>query len=738
MAEADEDAENTLNTGLDSGQVSNQNIEEDVNSQVGVKSSRYLTLKSRKKAAKCRLTKARNHIDAMTTGHPSSKTEIRRAIKKVIAERDIVEKLIQALKETVTLSEDETLEGIEIDNVIENLDQELLEILDLVDTSVQAANEHIRERLLKGENESDSSTIKSSKSSVKSNITSSSNDKIPKSVKEDSIVEVREQEARDANERLEKLEEEQRSLEEEMRKKADEVELNRKRVEDARSIALLNETRARAYSKNSKKATSVTDDPEPLKMCLPRPNPDPPSYTRVKLKGVELRNFSGDDKTDFEAWNAAFTSVVDETNMPVKEKMLRLQNCLKGKALETVKDLGFTQHAYERAKEKLQRKYGGKRRQTLTHLAALRALPKVRRHNLEELETLLSTLDRILIALQDDDRGDDEIRSQHLCLTVKEKLSVEYVREYKYWLNERDEDDDFKMLVQWIERRVCIMDEAKEETEEFVKAYHGGRRHNQGFNTDKKVRKCIVMNCDADHPPWVCPEFKKLPVATRNQLIAKTGRCFSCLAAGHRSKQCGRKRKCGVSGCESKGHSSLLHDPERMEKQNEDNDNNKDQTNPSIGGTDARTYTTNRVEQISLMVLPATVEIGGKKIKINVMLDPCSTGSYVTESLVGELHLKGEKQDLTISGTGGTEIKRQSKRVKCVITSVNGTFSSPVEANVLTNVTGNTPAIEWNELKGNWAHLETIPFERVSKRKQIDVLIGSDHPLVNGIYSIKY
>ncbi|XP_028404112.1 uncharacterized protein LOC114526792 [Dendronephthya gigantea] len=558
----------------------------------------------------------------MTTGHPSSKTEIRRAIKKVIAERDIVEKLIQALKETVTLSEDETLEGIEIDNVIENLDQELLEILDLVDTSVQAANEHIREQLLKDENESDSSTIKSSKSSVKSNITSSSNDKIPK---------------------------------------------------------------AKAYSKNSKKATSVTDDPEPLKTCLPRPNPDPPSYTRVKQKGVELRNFSRDDKTDFEAWNAAFTSVVDETNMPVKEKMLRLQNCLKGKALETVKDLGFTQHAYERAKEKLQRKYGGKRRQTLTHLATLRALPKVRRHNLEELETLLSMLDRILIALQDDDRGNDEIRSQHLCLTVKEKCPVEYVREYKYWLNERDEDDDFKMLVQWIERRVCIMDEAKEETGEFVKAYHGGQRHNQGFNTDKKVRKCIVMNCDADHPPWVCPEFKKLPVATQNQLIAKTRRCFSCLAAGHRSKQCGRKRKCGVSGCESKGHSSLLHEPERIEKQNEDNDNNKDQTNPSIGGTDARTYTTNRVEQISLMVLPATVEIGIKKIKINVMLDPCSTGSYVTESLAGELHLKGEKQDLSISGTGGMEIKRQSKHVKCVITSVNGTFSSPVEANVLSN-----------------------------------------------------
>ena len=255
-------------------------------------------------------------------------------------------------------------------------------------------------------------------------------------------------------------------------------------------------------------------------------------------------------------------------------------------------------------------------------MATLRALPKVRCHNLEELETLLSTLDRILIALQDDDRGDDEIRSQHLCFTVKEKLPVEYVREYKYWLNERDEDDDFKRLVQWIERRVCIMDEAKEETGEFVKQHHtdGGRRHNQGFNTNRKVRKCIVANCNVDHPPWVCPEFKKLPEAKRNQLIAKTGRCFSCLAAGHRSKNCVRKRKCAVNGCKSREHSSLLHDSERKGKENACNGDNQNGSNTLNGGGDTRTYTTSRVEQISLLVLPATVEIGGKKLKINVML----------------------------------------------------------------------------------------------------------------------
>ena len=62
----------------------------------------YSILGNWKKIAKCRLNKARSQIYVMLKGHQSSKTEIRLAVKKVIVERDIVEKLIQALKEAVT------------------------------------------------------------------------------------------------------------------------------------------------------------------------------------------------------------------------------------------------------------------------------------------------------------------------------------------------------------------------------------------------------------------------------------------------------------------------------------------------------------------------------------------------------------------------------------------------------------------------------------------------------------
>jgi predicted RNA-binding protein with PUA-like domain len=56
----------------------------------------------------------------------------------------------------------------------------------------------------------------------------------------------------------------------------------------------------------------------------------------IKLKGVDLPTFDGEDKVEYEQWKAAFTSAVDYADIPVNKKMLRLQNSLKGKALKLV------------------------------------------------------------------------------------------------------------------------------------------------------------------------------------------------------------------------------------------------------------------------------------------------------------------------------------------------------------------------------------------------------------------
>lgn len=204
-----------------------------------------------------------------------------------------------------------------------------------------------------------------------------------------------------------------------------------------------------------------------------------PRVSTIKLKGVELPKFSGDDKNDFESRKAAFTAVVDKPKMPVSEKMLRLQNSLTGKALKLVKVLGFTLSAYERAMETLERRYGGDRRVQIKHQTSLRAWPKVRHQNLEDLEGFVDVLDRVLVSTKDRGLVRGDVTDQNLNLMAKEKLPEIGVQEYKMWLYENSKEDTFETLDHWVELRVQIMDEAGEET---VVELTGKRSTEKGYD----------------------------------------------------------------------------------------------------------------------------------------------------------------------------------------------------------------------------------------------------------------
>jgi hypothetical protein len=180
--------------------------------------------------------------------------------------------------------------------------------------------------------------------------------------------------------------------------------------------------------------------------------------------------------------------------------MLRLQNSSKGKALKLVKDLGFSSNAYERAKQKLEKKYGGQRRLQIKTLTALKNWKKVQSKNLSDLEEFLTVLDRTLITLKDTCEKQGDLFGQSLNLISKEKLPEEDVQCYKSWLIEHSKEDTFETLVEWVELRVQIMEEAKKETKGLGtskerngdQSINRGRRE-RGFKTMSKGNlKCVV------------------------------------------------------------------------------------------------------------------------------------------------------------------------------------------------------------------------------------------------------
>ena len=193
------------------------------------------------------------------------------------------------------------------------------------------------------------------------------------------------------------------------------------------------------------------------------------------------------------------------------------------------------------------------------------------------------------------------------------------------------------------------------------------------------------------------------------------------MAAGHHSTKCRRARKCGVDGCQNDHHSSYLHEstsqhgtsnvgPQLSPEVSANNSN--PQTDSS---TQERTHKTSKADNVSLMVLPAIVSNGQKELKVNAMLDPCLTSSYISENAAGELELRGQPLNLTIAGTGGTEVQKCSRLVDLTVSSLNGASSAPLQAHVLDNIASNTPAFEWARLKDKWPHLREVPFKSVSR-----------------------
>ena len=125
-----------------------------------------------------------------------------------------------------------------------------------------------------------------------------------------------------------------------------------------------------------------------------------------------------------------------------------------------IKDLGYSEAAYERAKFKLEKKYGGEKRLQIKHLTTLCNWPKLRSRHLKDVEEFQALLERILITVKDC----GSLQDQSLNLSAKEKLSEEDIQAYKFWFLDHSREDCFESLVQWVELKADVMEEARDET----------------------------------------------------------------------------------------------------------------------------------------------------------------------------------------------------------------------------------------------------------------------------------
>ena len=114
--------------------------------------------------------------------------------------------------------------------------------------------------------------------------------------------------------------------------------------------------------------------------------------------------FSPGDKITYQSWKATFLVCIDSATTTGKYKLLQVRQQSIGEALKVIENLGHSSTAYDAAKERLERKYGRRSRQTAIYLEELEQFRQIRPGNAGDLDKFADLLDIAIINLKETDQ----------------------------------------------------------------------------------------------------------------------------------------------------------------------------------------------------------------------------------------------------------------------------------------------------------------------------------------------
>ena len=350
------------------------------------------------------------------------------------------------------------------------------------------------------------------------------------------------------------------------------------------------------------------------------------------------------------------------------------------------------------------------------------------------------------------------------------KIPEEMLSQYYRWLGERRKPETLEVFKDWI----------LDETDYRVKAAEaikGLKPSKKRFEThlgmvkhaDQSKSRAICRFCKTEgHEIWKCENFKEVHTDDRWKIAKDQALCFRCLSNTHKGSSCRRFRECGIDGCKS-NHHRLLH-AFRQPPNPSTAANNSTRPLPAVedhpaipSATGTPTIPTTSPEGVGVvtnlpmegessiqrahtatltahvsseLVFLRTVTIwikaNGKKVKVNVVLDDASTGTFLNEEIAIALGLQSAYERVTVRVLNETVESFDTMPLEITLDSVDGQTSMAL--NVYTcprNVTGSYQAVNWNLYKDQWSYLSSIKFPKPAKDPIVDILIGVEYSFLH-------
>ena len=184
--------------------------------------------------------------------------------------------------------------------------------------------------------------------------------------------------------------------------------------------------------------------------------------------------------------------------------------------------------------------------------------------------------------------------------------------------------------------------------------------HDKGNKVASKVEMCPM--CNKNHDIKDCTYYLQQTMEERSKFLFKHKTCYGCLKTvtkEHNARTCSGRRSCKV--CDGKYVTTFHGYLRKKTAINSDKGLTDDEKNEGVKCASVNTDT----DIISMCVVPIKVQYGnsGKVLETHFLLDSCSQGTLILETLINSRSVKGQRTSITIKTLSG-EVARKAMVVK--------------------------------------------------------------------------
>lgn len=424
------------------------------------------------------------------------------------------------------------------------------------------------------------------------------------------------------------------------------------------------------------------------------------------------------------------------------ENLIRLQNSLKGKALEAVRNRLLLPDNVPDVIANLKLLFGRPELIIHTMLKKIRNEPPPKNEKLESLISFAMSVQNMCAIMQSSDLQ-AHLSSPILIQELVDKLPASLKLDWAFY-KARFANVTLATLSEWLSRLAYAASEVtwSADTLQPSEGKSKDRNNKKGFlNThsaniknespasmstsqpdeSSSCNKCSLCGNNCRHLEE-CDKFISLSYNDRWKWVKENLHCRTCLRKHSKSK-CKRVKECGTNSCTFKHHKLLHNDKKTVTT------NNKASASTLLKSNDICLHQRKNNDMI-FRIVPVVLHGNNIDVSTYAFLDDGSSLTLMNEALAEQLNLEGTCEPICLKWTSNMQrVEHDSKRVSMKISSASTNNSKSYSLNNVRTIKSlqlPVQSLNVNELCKAYTYLKDLPIQSYQNAVP-QILIGIDN-----------